>query len=243
MLEIRLANFSGPIDLLLHLIRVNELDLFDLDLHLITEQYLHILEREDLSSLSDAYHFLLMASTLVEIKSRMLLPAEAAAGEEGESEAEDMRQDLVRRLSTYQHLKEVVSDLGEKLEESQRKLAPHVSSRLDKSLVHSMKDLSLYDLISSFEEVLARAREAPQIVLAGEEIPLSKAIDEVWRLIVDSEGVMLSELFRVHPGISWIVVSFLAVLELISVGRATFERRGKDFVFTAITTDTPRQED
>ena len=232
-LEIRLHNFSGPIDLLLHLIRINELNLLDLDLHLITEQYLEILEREDLTALADAYHFLLLASTLVEIKSRMLLPGEEAAVSEREPIVEEMRQDLVQRLATYERLKEVVADLSARLDESRRKLAPKLAGDLDKALVYSLKDLSLHDLIGAFEEALVRARETPQLVYAGEEIPLSKAIERVWRRIAASPGgVPLSELLYAYPGISWLIVSFLAVLELVNEGRVSFERRKKDFFFT-----------
>lgn len=243
VLEIRLDNFSGPIDLLLHLIRVNELDPFDLDLHLVTEQYLEVMEREDPASLADAYHFLLMASTLVEIKSRLLLPKEELPLVEGEPTGEEMKQDLAQRLNTYQHLKEIVVELGARLDESQRKLAPRLTGDLDRSLVYSLKDLSLYDLIGAFEEALTRAHEAPQLLYTGEEIPLSAAIDEVWqRISASSEPATLLELLHLHSGLSWLIVSFLALLELVNGGRVNFARRGKDFVFTASATNPPTED-
>ncbi len=242
-MQIRLSNFSGPIELLLHLIRASELDPFDLDLHLITEQYLEVLEHEDLTTLTDAYHFLLMASALVEIKSRLLLPKEEEIAVEGEPTGEEMQEDLAQRLATYQRLKEAVADLGERLKASRRKLAPRLTEGLDKALVYSLKDLSLYDLISAFEDALTRVRETSQLSYAEEEIPLSKAMDEVWQRIAASrEGVALSELLALYAGLSWLIVCFLAVLEHVNAGRVTFTRRGRDFVFTCCASNPLAEE-
>src|SRR4030042_6439555 len=110
--RVQLANFTGPIDLLLHLIRVNQMDIFDLDLHLITQQYLGVIAGEDTASLENAYYFLLMASTLMEIKSKLLLPADEEKREAGETTGEEMKMELVRRLQTYQNLQNLVAELG-----------------------------------------------------------------------------------------------------------------------------------
>lgn len=228
--NLQLSNFTGPIDLLLHLIRVNRMDVFELDLHLITSQYLETLESAELSSLENAYHFLLMASTLMEIKSKLLLPQEAVA-EPGELTGEEMKADLVRRLATYQNLKQVVEDLAQRLDEQQRLLYPEASARLEQSLVYSLKDVSLYDLMTAFEEALERRQAVTRLAELDEDVSMEEVLAEVeQRILSRPQGITLAELLSDNGSPLRMIAAFIALLELIKEERVVFERTADGFV-------------
>lgn len=228
--NLQLSNFTGPIDLLLHLIRVNRMDIFDLDLHLITSQYLEALESPELSSLENAYHFLLMASTLMEIKSKLLLPQESAS-EPGEPTGEKMKADLVRRLATYQNLKQVVEDLSRRMEEQQRLLYPAAPARLEQSLVYSLKDVSLYDLMTAFEEALERRQVVTRLAEMDEDISIEEVYAEVeQRICSRPHGILLSELLSSSRNKLHMIAAFVALLEMIREEKVVFKRQEGGFL-------------
>jgi segregation and condensation protein A len=228
--NLQLSNFTGPIDLLLHLIRVNRMDIFELDLHLITSQYLEALESAELASLENAYHFLLMASTLMEIKSKLLLPQEAAA-EPGEPTGEEMKADLVRRLATYQNLKQVVDDLAQRMEQQQRLLYPEAPARLEQSLVYSLKDVSLYDLMTAFEEALERRQAVTRLAELEEDLSMEEVLAEVeQRILSNPKGITLAELLSGDGSLLRMIAAFIALLELIKEERVVFERQDGGFL-------------
>lgn len=241
--EIKLENFTGPIDLLLHLINANKMDIFSLDLHIITRQYLEAVTRDESAPLENAYYFLLMASTLLEIKSRLLLPTRAEEQKPGEPTGEEMKADLVRRLQTYKNLKDVVTDFAAR-EESQRKLLyPMMQKRLERSIVYSLKDVSLYDLLTAFEEVAGRVRPTGEVSYGDEDL----SVDEVWDEIVASiggkeDGALLTDVLSLRRTAYWFVVSFLTILELIHMGRLQFTRQGSDFKLSLIDQPQPAEE-
>ena len=228
--NLQLSNFTGPIDLLLHLIRVNRMDVFELDLHLITSQYLEALDSAGLASLENAYHFLLMASTLMEIKSKLLLP-QKEAGEPGEPTGEEMKAGLVRRLATYQNLKQVVEDFSRRMEEQQRLLYPEAPARLEQSLVYSLKDVSLYDLMTAFEEALERRQAVTRLSEMDEDISMEEVLAEVeQRILSRPQGITLAELLSDNGSPLRMIAAFIALLELIKEETVVFERQDGGFL-------------
>ena len=224
--KIRLANFTGPIDLLLHLIRVNEMNILDLDLHLITQQYVDAIAGEETASLENAYYFLLMASTLLEIKSKSLLPEDRQEIESEEPTGEEMKANLVRRLQTYQNLKEIVAELSQREQEQRLKLPANTHGRLEQTLVYSLKDVSLYDLIIAFEDAIARAQPVGEMSFEEEDLSVDEAFKDVTELLRERNGeVNLKDVLDLHRGLPWLIVSFLAVLELISIERVRFKKK------------------
>ncbi len=239
--RIQLANFTGPIDLLLHLIRVNEMDILDLDLHLITQQYVDAIAGEEIASLENAYYFLLMASTLLEIKSKSLLPDEKQVIDSEEPTGEEMKADLVRRLQTYQNLKGIVAELTQREHEQRQRLPADTHSRLEQTLVYSLKDVSLYDLITAFEDAIARAQPVGELSFAEEDLSVDEAFEDITELLKERNGeVNLKEVLDLHRGLPWLIVAFLAVLELISIEKVRFKKRRGGIVLNLVAdADTP----
>jgi segregation and condensation protein A len=233
--KIQLANFTGPIDLLLHLIRANEMDILDLDLHLITQQYVDAIAGEDIASLENAYYFLLMASTLLEIKSKSLLPDDRQAIESEEPTGEEMKADLVRRLQTYQSLKDIVAEFTQREHKQRQKLPSDTHGRLEQTLVYSLKDVSLYDLIIAFEDAIARAQPVGELSYEEEDLSVDEAFKDVTRLLKERNGeVNLKEVLDLHRGLPWLIVAFLAVLELISIEKVRFKKRRSGIVLNLV---------
>ncbi len=236
--KIQLRNFTGPIDLLLHLIRVNEMDILDLDLHLITRQYVDAIAEENIASLENAYYFLLMASTLLEIKSKTLLPAERQVSDAEEPTGEEMKADLVRRLQTYQNLKGIVAELTQREQEQRRILPPDTPARLEQTLVYSLKDVSMYDLITALEDAITRATPVGELSYTEEGLSVDEAAESVVEILKEHEGeVRLKEVLEPRRGLEWLVVAFLAVLDLISADKLSFKKKRSDIVL--ILSDDP----
>lgn len=216
-LTVRLQNFEGPLDLLLYLIRREEVSIYDIPIARITEQYLAYLEDLPALELDRAADFLVMAATLLHIKARMLLPrpprADPGAEEEAAAEAEDPRAALVRQLEAYQRYKELAAELA----------------RLEAEAAHSyprgwhppagrgpapLAGVGLADLVAAFRRLLERReawREVPrEAVRLGDRL---RAIRDA--LAARPEGVRFEELFPDGASRLEVVVTFLALLELI----------------------------
>ncbi len=216
--RIHLENFDGPLDLLLFLIRKNEVDIYDIPMAEITQQFMEYLELIEMLDLDHASDFILMAATLIRIKAQLLLPKPEIDDEE---EAEDPRQELVQRLLEYQRFKESSAELG-KYEIEQRdyfKLAnyqflddeqPEEVEPLGKS------DVSMYDLMSVFVEVLKRV--PPVVEHTVERIPVT--IEDQAEIILnflEAQGrVLFKDLLLKHVKEKIIlIVTFIAILELV----------------------------
>lgn len=217
--KIRLENFEGPLDLLLHLIRREEMNIYDIPIARITEQYLVIIR--DLSELDidRASEFLVMAATLLGIKSRMLLPKPPKPAEElPEEEGEDPRAELVRQLVAYSQFKEVAHGLKEREHEMSR-VYNRANFVEEPAGPRPLEGLTLADLVRAFEEVLQEEwnwREVPR-----EEIPLREKLREInFRLSRSPGGVRFRDLFTRGGSRLEVVVTFLAILELIRQRRA-----------------------
>lgn len=217
---VHLEKFDGPLDLLLHLIRRDEVNIYDIPIAQITEQYLELIR--DLSELDidRASEFLVMAATLLGIKSRMLLPKppKVAAEELPEEEGADPREELVRQLVAYSQFKQVAGQLKER-EGHMFRVYPRSLFVEEPEGPAPLHGLSLNDLVKAFREVLKDEwnwREVPR-----EEIPLREKIREInFRLSRSPHGVRFRDLFTRGGSKLEVVVTFLALLELIRQRKA-----------------------
>jgi segregation and condensation protein A len=225
-----LDQFSGPLDLLLHLIRTAKMDIFDLDVARITEDYVQFIEREGVADLSGAYHFLAMAATLVELKSRLLLPQQASetGREEEAEEAEDPRLALAHQLAAYQGIQEVTTELEKRYEETGRHWPRNVIEQLEAEIVFTMDSLSVYDLMTTFAEVLDRPR-FKQITIFKEDYDVQEA--RRWlRERLRERPLRLLDLLLEQADVISLVVTFVALLDLIKEEKLSFEKQENDEV-------------
>jgi segregation and condensation protein A len=222
--NVKIDAFEGPLDLLLHLINRLEIDIYDIPVAQITEQYLLYIHTMKELQLDVASEFLVMAATLLAIKSKMLLPKHAEENlddPEGYEYEEDPREELVERLIEYRKYKEAASDL--KLMEEERSLMftkpPSDLSEYAKEKQPEKTELnvSLYDMLAAFQKLLRRKKLQRPLVtkIARQEISIDKRMIEILDELRSIKGQLsFYELFP-HPSKEHIVVTFLAVLELI----------------------------
>jgi segregation and condensation protein A len=215
---VRLQNFEGPLDLLLHLIKKHELDIYDIPIALITRQYLEYLDLMVELDLDLAGEFLVMAATLIHIKSRTLLPRPDPTQEDPE---EDPREALVRRLLEHQRFKAAAELLHEK--EIQRSAQ---WGRPDERLVDLVGDapepeveVDLFSLMTAFRQVLDRARQRPRVLLPPEQIPIEVRIEQLMARLSETEACGFEELFSDVQTRAGMIVTFLAILEMIRLKR------------------------
>lgn len=232
-IQISLAQFTGPLDLLLHLIRVNEMDIFDLDVARVTEQYLRIVEAEGVRDLAGAYHFLAMAATLVELKSRLLLPQHdepaAADGEDLEPPL-DPRQELAHQLAAYQSIQDVTRELAGRFEQVGRHWPRQVVERLETEIVYSLDSLSVYDLMVSFQEVLGRPRYR-QITIFKEDYDVDEARRWLRARLTGGPAGLIGVLLE-QGDVFALIVTFVALLDLIKQEEIIFERAAAGIVLS-----------
>ena len=211
---VRLERFEGPLDLLLHLIKKHQVDIYDIPIALITKQYLDYLDMMQEMDLDIAGDFLVMAATLIHIKSRTLLPRPDPTQEDPE---EDPREALVRRLLEHQKFKAAAELLHDR--EIQRSAQ---WARPDQRLADVVGEppepeveVDLFSLMAAFRQVLERARNRPQTYLPAEYISIDSRIELLMARLTEGEAFGFEELFadvQTKPGI---VVTFLALLEMI----------------------------
>ncbi|MFO1490901.1 MAG: segregation/condensation protein A [Kiritimatiellia bacterium] len=218
---VRLEAFEGPLDLLLYLIKKDEVDIHDIPIESITRQFNEYLGMMKLLDLNIAGEFLVMSATLMHIKSRMLLPEEERT-EELEDE-DDPRWDLVRQLVEYKKFRDAALHL-EKLEDNQHNvlLPPAEGVDLGQEPGLAIRDVSLFDLVRTLGEVLARARREVPHEIAARAFSVAEKIDHIVRLteeLPEDGGVSLLGLFEGMEHRAEVVCTFLAVLELIRMRR------------------------
>jgi len=214
--QVKLDSFEGPLDLLLHLIRKSEVNIYDIPISLITEQYLGFIEMMQELNLDVAGEFLVMASTLIHIKSRMLLPRPPALDETVDDE--DPREALVRRLLEHQKYKAAAELLHER--EALRS-AQYI--RPDARVAEAAGDdyepeleVDLFSLLAAFRGVLERANRRPQMVLPPEQISIEDRINQLLGRLSEAEACGFEDLFSDGDGSrQYMIVTFLALLEMI----------------------------
>ncbi|MBN1893312.1 segregation/condensation protein A [bacterium] len=219
--RIRLPNFEGPLDLLLFLIRKEEMDIYDIPIALITRQYLAYIELMQELDLDIAGEFILMAATLIQIKVKMLLPKPE---EEGEGEEEgDPRTELVRQLLEYKRFKEVAEDLTD-LEDRQRRMFPRTYFEWQKPFKQEgrevvLKEMSLFDLLQAFKTVLDHIPEEPFHSVNAIQVTLEEQIAFIDGMLRDKQRFAFSDLMMGLKERIVIIVTFMAILEMIRTRR------------------------
>ena len=211
---VRLQNFEGPLDLLLHLIKKHEVDIYDIPVALITQQYLDYLSFMQELNLDLAGDFLVMAATLIHIKSRMLLPRPDPSQEDPE---EDPRDALMRRLLEHQKFKAAAELLHEReIQRSAQWLRPdeRVADVVGEAPEPEV-EVDLFSLMAAFRQVLERARQRPKVPLPPEQISIEDRIEQLLARLSETEACGFEDLFADVQTRSGMIVTFLSLLEMI----------------------------
>ncbi|HMP74284.1 MAG TPA: segregation/condensation protein A [Kiritimatiellia bacterium] len=214
--KVRLDVFEGPLDLLLFLIKRDEIDIYDIPIETITQQYMQYLSIMQMLDLNIAGEFLVMAATLMMIKSRMLLPVEVRG--EAEEEEDDPRWDLVRQLVEYKKFKDAANHL-----QSLEFLQDHVFWRdaegeglvLGPETDKALEDVSIFDLITAFNEALKKVQKEELTEIFSEKFTVAEKIDLIMQTMRARGRASLSVLIRGMTHRYEMVCTFLAILELI----------------------------
>jgi segregation and condensation protein A len=214
---VRLENFEGPLDLLLHLIRKSEVNIYDIPIALITQQYLDAIALMQELNLDVAGEFIVMAASLIHIKSKTLLPRpETAAGVEGDDD-EDPRDALIRRLLEHQKFKAAAELLHEReqvrsaqWQRPDERIAAIAGDDYEPEL-----EVDLFSLLAAFQAVVQRAKQRPKMLLPAEQIPIEVRIEQLLARLSETEACGFEELFADVEERSGLIVTFLALLEMI----------------------------
>ena len=218
--KVNLDVFEGPLDLLLYLIRREELDIYDIPIEHITTEYMRFLEDARRLNLDIAGEFIVMAATLMVIKSRMLLPVSRRVAESDEAEEwVDPRLDLVRQLIEYKKFKDAAGRLSEfELLKSESFDYGGGRPKFEKTAsdaAGALASYDLYDLLTAFQEVLARAAEVPTGELKGIRFSVPEKMDLIMTRARQDGQVAFSRLFTARSPRGEVIVTFLALLELL----------------------------
>jgi segregation and condensation protein A len=208
-LEVFLDTFEGPLDLLLYLIRKANIDILDIPMARLTQQYLEYVELMRRRNLELAAEYLLMAALLMEIKSRMLLPRPRALRED----EEDPRAELVRRLTEYESIKLAAHKLDALPVLGRDFLTVEVW--IEQAAVQRLPQVRAQDLIVAWQSLLMRARVTRHHKVTREELSVREFMSSILRRLQGSQFTEFTALFDVSKGVAVVVVSFLALLELV----------------------------
>jgi segregation and condensation protein A len=223
---IHLPLFEGPLDLLLYLIRRDKIDIHDIPIAPITRRYMEYLDLMKELNLDVAGEFMVMAATLIHIKSKMLVPVSPTEAE-GDEEGVDPREELVQRLLEFQRYKEAAGVLHQK-----GQIRAATWTRPDTVLPsfddsgEEMLEAGLFDLITAFRELLERRKNLVAHEVADEGKSIEQRIAELLDLIREGESVEFLELFAAEETKGGMIVTFLALLELIRLKRVKVYQRG-----------------
>ena len=213
--EFKINEFEGPLDLLLHLIKESKMDIMNIEIEEITKQYMSYLESQEKMNLEIASEYLVLASELIEIKSKLLLPN--IKNEDNDEEEIDPREELVNRLLEYQAYKEITKVLQEK-EELRREIytkSPENIKNYVNEVTESTSDVTLDDLVDAFKRYLERKRDNKPLntKITVKEITVSSRRYEIKKLLRVKGKVSFEELFPVVSR-EYVVATFLAILEM-----------------------------
>ncbi len=214
--KIKLDVFEGPLDLLLHLIKKNELDIYDIPITDVTKQYMDYLELMKLMDLNIAGEFLVMAATLMHIKSKMLLP-QPEVEEETDQEL-DPRAELVKRLLEYKKFKEAAVDLYHKAMRHKDYFArksPAMEIDTEESKEHEYFEASLFDLITAFKKVMKDIPKKLFYEVIKDEFTVEEKIHDIFHLLVKNPIISFYDLFKKAKTKLEVITIFLSILELI----------------------------
>jgi len=224
-MDFKINEFEGPLDLLLHLIKESKMNIMDIEIEKITDQYMNYLDLQEKMNLEIASEYLVMASELIELKSKLLLPN--PKNEEGEEE--DPREELVNRLLEYQAYKEITKVLQDK--ENLRKeiytKAPENIRNYVEEDVSITTDVTLDDLVEAFKKYLERKKETKplQTKITVNEVTVSSRRHDIKNLLRTKKRVSFFELFPVFSK-EYVIATFLAVLEMAKSHELTITQDG-----------------
>jgi len=211
---VKLERFTGPLDLLIHLIKKNEVNIYDIPISLITAQYLEYLQLIEELNLDVAGDFIVMAATLIHIKSRMLLPRPDTSQEDPE---EDPRELLVNRLLEYQKFKAAASLLHERetLRSAQWQRPDQRVADIAGEDYEAEIEVDLFSLMAAFRAVLDRARQRPKVAIPGAQISIEERMEQLLARLSETEACGFEDLFADAHSRQDLIVTFLALLEMI----------------------------
>jgi segregation and condensation protein A len=212
-LEVFLEAFEGPLDLLLYLIRRQNIDVLDIPIADITRQYMEYIQLMQELDLELAGEYLLMAAMLAEIKSRMLLPR----SRDGDQEEEDPRAELVRRLQEYERFKLAAEDI-DRLPRMERDVHPAVAELTHRQVVQLLPEIALQEMLVAFKDVVQRATMFAHLHVRRETLSVRQRMSEVLALLESVALVEFIRLFRPEEGRMGVTVTFAALLELLREG-------------------------
>ncbi|MCH7822891.1 MAG: segregation/condensation protein A [Proteobacteria bacterium] len=209
-LQVFLEAFEGPLDLLLYLIRRQNIDILDIPIAEITKQYVQYIEMMNEMQLELAGEYLVMAAMLAEIKSRMLLPR----AESEEEEEDDPRAELIRRLQEYERFKKAAQDISD-LPRLERDTFVVSADAPERKIVTKMPDVTLKELLIAFHDVLKRAEMFSNLHLQREPLSVRQRMSEILTRINASTFAGFTDLFDAEEGRRGVAVTFIALLELL----------------------------
>jgi len=219
--RIRLNEFEGPLDLLLHLIKKNEINIYDIPIAMITKQYLDYIKMMKSLNLVVAGEFLVMAATLIHIKSRMLLPVESDGGD-GDETDEDPRAELVRRLLEYKRFKEAAGDLVQRGQQWREVFGrpPIVGANGQGPQGDedgAVLELTLFDLVDALQGVLQRVPARTLIEVTADHLTVKDRMNYILERLEHEPALSFEALFSSDEGRLVVIVTFLGLLELIRI--------------------------
>jgi segregation and condensation protein A len=214
--QVRIENFEGPLDLLLHLIKKNEINIYDIPIAMIAQQYLEYIDAMKELNLTVAGEFLVMAATLLHIKSKMLLPADETV--EDEEDGPDPREELVRRLLEYKQYKDAARQL-----DGQERMWREIFSREPSPPLETeaesddpmLENVSLFDLVDALQGILNRNPGRKLLEIIPDNLTVRERMNVILETLEGKESVSFSALFEESCHRLVIIVTFLALLELI----------------------------
>ena len=216
-MDVKLEKFEGPLDLLLHLIKRDEVDIYDIPIAHITQQYLAYIELMRALDLEVAGEFLVMAATLMRIKARMLLPLPASGEEEDEG---DPREELVQRLIEYRQFKEAAGTLRLREDERRRLYERGYLPAEDEAGPLPLAPATLFDLLDALTRVMSRLPEPAVYDVQGEVYDVEEKMSLIASTVAERGEVSFEELLLACRARAEMIVTFIALLELIKLGEA-----------------------
>jgi len=212
--QVRLSQFEGPLDLLLHLIRRDKINIYDIPISHITREYLVYIDVMKELQLELAGEFFVMAASLMRIKAQMLLPRRA----EDEEEEEDPRDELVRNLIEYRKFKEAALHLAEREDERRKVFARPGSKPPDSDDEEQSMEVSLFDLVGAFKTIMEELKKNVAYRIKREQFTVEERIEIIRTSIREKSEVLFTELFAGQYNRIEIITTFLALLELVRLG-------------------------
>jgi segregation and condensation protein A len=209
-LKLKLGEFAGPLDLLLYLIRREEANIFDIPIARITDEYLRYIKLLEKFDVAVAAEFLVMAATLIEIKSRMLLPQEPS--EEGVEDAEDPRKILVDQLLEHQKFKNAAEMLWSRATVEQ---AVYTRGQIETDENNPEVSATIFDLFERFQQILERRKEEIKMEIRREEMSLQEMIDRMKSRLQKEKKLNVLEMFEQMQTRNELVLAFISILEIV----------------------------